>query len=100
MKDNLDAQQQKERTVKSATFELVEETTGEKLKVVVVQDVYGLNIKPEGYGDCSYPISLDFFKGSPEREKDPLKLMVWADPEMDDPSSVISLDLVKNEEPE
>ena len=98
MRDTLDIQEQEEKVVKSATFELVDEATGERLRVVVVQDAYGLNIKPEGYGDCMFPITLDFFKGSKERVNDPLRVLVWSDPELEDPTHTISLDLVKNEE--
>lgn len=98
MTDELDKKWQTKDIVKSATFELVEETTGEKLKVVVIQDCYGLNIKPEGYGDGLSPITLDFFKGGEDREKDPLRVFVWSDKEEEDPSHIISLDLVKNEE--
>lgn len=100
MRDTLDIQEQEEKVVKSATFELVDEATGERLRVVVVQDAYGLNIKPEGYGDCKFPIALDFFKGSKERVNDPLRVLVWSDPELEDPTHMISLDLVKNKEKE
>ncbi len=94
----MDIRHQKERVTKSATFEMIEEATGEKLRVAIVQDVYGINIKPEGYGEGLFPITLDFFKGSADNIDDPLRILVWADPENEDPSDVVSLRHIKNKE--
>lgn len=97
-KDELDKKYQSDKVVESATFEMVDEVTGEKLKVVVIKDCYGLNIKPEGYGDGLSPVTLDYFSGTDAEKRGPLRVLVWNDPEIEDPTHTISLDLVKNKE--
>jgi len=85
--------------VRSAVFELTDEITGNKIKVTVANTAYGLSVSPEGYGGGEYPLLLDYFSSQlPEQNKGPLRVFVWADPEEDNPSHEISLDLVKDEQ--
>ncbi len=96
MKDKMDEEHQVDDIVKTATFEINDEVSGDKLKVVVFQDAYGLKIKPEGYGNDFAPVSLDFFSGSEDTGKGPLSVLVWSNPEEEEPTHKIPLDLMKN----
>ena len=98
--DSLDKKYQNEDVVERAAFEIIDEASGSKLRVVVIKDTYGLNIKPLGYGDGLSPVTLDFFSGKNDTDDDPLRVVVWADKENEDPTDIISLAGVKNNEEE
>ena len=98
-RDFFDEKYKNVEPVEEAAFDLVDEVTGDKLRVVVIKDGYGLNIKPEGYGDGISPVLLDFFT-SESLDCGALKVIVWADPDDEEFTHCIGLNKVKNKKEE
>jgi hypothetical protein len=74
----------------SVTLTLADDM-GRRVKVCIVGDTKGIEIRPEGYGDhdsapgYGSPVFLELHKGK-------LKLWVWADINQEDPTDEIDLE--------
>lgn len=90
-----DMRHEKKPIVKEAVFELKDELSGKTQKVIVVQDSNGLRIKPVGYGESTFPVSLDFFDAT-STKSNPLHLVVWNNNNEEDFTHKIDLSPVRN----
>jgi len=93
--DKTDMRYGKNTIVKEAVFELKDELSGKTQKVIVVQDSNGLKIKPVGYGESTFPITLDFFDAT-NTKNNPLHLVVRNNNNEEDFTHKIDLSPVRN----